>query len=563
MPERQHVKQSTEPKSNAQKQVTTVSPTHASNPYSIIQRAKINPKSLTHADIMQLQRTIGNRAVGMLLSSIGNTSTVQPAPVQRQEIPEEEETSQGKMAETVQRQDILDEEEPLQGKMTQTIQLQEIPRQEEEPSLQGKFENNPEQETCPSCSTLPIQRETENRTGMPDDLKTGVESLSGIDMSDVRVHYNSSKPADVGALAYTQGTDIHVAPGQERHLPHEAWHVVQQAQGKVRPTMQLKDGTPVNDDEGLESEADVMGDLSILEKESKLKENKSIMNLSTVNSSNTIPNIVKNKVDTIQAVWEENPPNWKWDILISGVRWHTDGTLYWYTIEEPEGSVYSDFAEQKRTHVDWKALGAGDLPEGDLHYEAMHSIKRPKEGEPPILWGPPTMTKNKRTGEKFETKPLGLSARNPFYKWLYENEENPKKMNCYEIVLYTAVLAGIRTKDYVKKMILLGPRLMPGGPAFASKFNVSEIPRQGTQRAEFFTKILPKTLVIPRGYVVIFGPNGEHVALSEGKTEISKDSVRHLVLELDQKTNGVDSSSIEEITLHYGHIGWGPLPEES
>ena len=42
-------------------------------------------------------------------------------------------------------------------------------------------------------------------------------------------------------------------------MPHEAWHVVQQTQGRVRPTMQMKDGVPVNDDEGLEREADVMG----------------------------------------------------------------------------------------------------------------------------------------------------------------------------------------------------------------------------------------------------------------------------------------------------------------
>ena len=47
--------------------------------------------------------------------------------------------------------------------------------------------------------------------------------------------------------------------GQERHLPHEAWHVVQQAQGRVKPTMQLQDGVPVNDDQGLEHEADAMG----------------------------------------------------------------------------------------------------------------------------------------------------------------------------------------------------------------------------------------------------------------------------------------------------------------
>lgn len=98
-----------------------------------------------------------------------------------------------------------------------------------------------------------------NNTGLPDDLKSGIESLSGMSMDNVKVHYNSSQPAQLNAHAYAQGTDIHVAPGQERHLPHEAWHVVQQAQGRVLPTMQMKEGVPVNDDAGLESEADVMG----------------------------------------------------------------------------------------------------------------------------------------------------------------------------------------------------------------------------------------------------------------------------------------------------------------
>ena len=67
-----------------------------------------------------------------------------------------------------------------------------------------------------------------NETGMPDHLKKALENPSGYSMDDVRAHYNSDKPATVQALAYTQGTDIHVAPGQERHLPHEAWHVAQQ-----------------------------------------------------------------------------------------------------------------------------------------------------------------------------------------------------------------------------------------------------------------------------------------------------------------------------------------------
>ena len=104
-----------------------------------------------------------------------------------------------------------------------------------------------------------------NNTGMPDNLKSGIESLSGFSMDDVRVHYNSSKPATVQALAYTQGTDIHVAPGQEKHLPHEAWHVAQQMAGRVSPTTNIN-GMPVNDNAGLEHEADVMGEKAVQRK---------------------------------------------------------------------------------------------------------------------------------------------------------------------------------------------------------------------------------------------------------------------------------------------------------
>ena len=86
-----------------------------------------------------------------------------------------------------------------------------------------------------------------------------MESLSGLSMSDVKVHRNSDKPAQLQAHAYAQGTDIHLGPGQEKHLPHELGHVVQQKQGRVKPTMQLKGKVNINDDAGLEKEADVLG----------------------------------------------------------------------------------------------------------------------------------------------------------------------------------------------------------------------------------------------------------------------------------------------------------------
>jgi len=105
---------------------------------------------------------------------------------------------------------------------------------------------------------LPAPAPGNEPNGLPTPLKAGVESLSGMSMDHVEVHYNSSKPAQLNALAYTQGSDIHVGPGQERHLSHEAWHVVQQAQGRVEPTHQLA-GVAINDQSLLEREADVMG----------------------------------------------------------------------------------------------------------------------------------------------------------------------------------------------------------------------------------------------------------------------------------------------------------------
>jgi len=69
----------------------------------------------------------------------------------------------------------------------------------------------------------------------------------------------SSTPAQLQAYAYAQGTDIHLASGQEKHLPHEAWHVVQQKRGMVKPTIQIKGNVNANDDVKLEKEADLMG----------------------------------------------------------------------------------------------------------------------------------------------------------------------------------------------------------------------------------------------------------------------------------------------------------------
>ncbi len=129
------------------------------------------------------------------------------------------------------------------------------PQTNQTAQLQAIADNN-------STRKQSIQRKA-NNTGLPNQLKTGIENLSGYSMDDVKVHYNSDKPAQLQAHAYAQGSNIHLASGQEKHLPHEAWHVVQQKQGRVRPTMQMKGKVNVNDDTGLEKEADVMGEKAI------------------------------------------------------------------------------------------------------------------------------------------------------------------------------------------------------------------------------------------------------------------------------------------------------------
>lgn len=100
------------------------------------------------------------------------------------------------------------------------------------------------------------------QAGLPGGLRAGIEARSGLSMAAVRVHYRSPRPAQIGAHAFAEGTDIHLAPGQERHLPHEAWHVVQQAQGRVRPTGRVGT-TAINADPALEREADRMGQASL------------------------------------------------------------------------------------------------------------------------------------------------------------------------------------------------------------------------------------------------------------------------------------------------------------
>ena len=126
----------------------------------------------------------------------------------------------------------------------------------------------------------PIQKKEKNETGMNDGVKQKMENSFGTDFSDVNIHTNSKSAEGLGALAYTQGTDVHFASGQfnqnsnqgQQLIGHELTHVVQQKQGRVQATTQLK-GVSVNDSSSLEQEADQMGNLAA---KNSIPENKKV-----------------------------------------------------------------------------------------------------------------------------------------------------------------------------------------------------------------------------------------------------------------------------------------------
>lgn len=104
------------------------------------------------------------------------------------------------------------------------------------------------------------EKTKENRTGIPAAMSERLEKSTGVSFEDVKVHYNSEKPEALGALAYTQGNQIFVGPGQERYLAHELGHVAQQKMGLVREGSMGKNGAKINTEERFERQADELAE---------------------------------------------------------------------------------------------------------------------------------------------------------------------------------------------------------------------------------------------------------------------------------------------------------------
>ncbi|PXF60950.1 MAG: hypothetical protein C4B59_06250 [Candidatus Methanogaster sp.] len=252
--------------------------TRQQHPAAIIQRATAAPESLTTADLLQLQRTIGNRAVGQLLSginagqreSLAHGSLIQakltinpPGDIYEQEADRvagqvvDRINQPAGPGQAVQRQEMPEEEEELlQGKMIDAIQRQDIPEEEEELQMMPVVQRAP---GSGIAATPDLEAAIQQARGSGQPLSRGIrapmEQAFGADFGGVRVHTDTESDLlnrSIQAQAFTTGQDIFFrhgaydpgSRGGQELLAHEMTHVVQQNATLQKQLANLK-GDPV------------------------------------------------------------------------------------------------------------------------------------------------------------------------------------------------------------------------------------------------------------------------------------------------------------------------------
>ena len=240
-----------------------------------------------------------NRVAAQMMQQINSPQAQQSGGIQRDTVhPNDDKPLQTKpVISTLQRETMPEEDEDeLQMKLVNSsIQRQEMPEEEEE-------EGNQPAQTKRASSVLLTEQRTSNEgapTKLPEDVKKKMEASFQADFSEVNIYPESQSAKDVGALAYTQGENVHFSPGQfkpdtnsgQELIGHEITHVVQQRQGRVQPTSEVA-GMPLNDNNGLESEADSLGKKAA---QFSLPDNQK-----TVESTSSTTATLQNKGDVVQ-----------------------------------------------------------------------------------------------------------------------------------------------------------------------------------------------------------------------------------------------------------------------
>lgn len=211
--------------------------------------------------ILRLQRSIGNRALGQLLS---------PPPLVEAAEPDREQSD----GPAVQRQCQSctaagdEEEQPVQRKVTDPVLASVLRTRSVQAKSSSSLLDGPS-----SAGVIPSESHGKPLETRARDM---MESRLDADFSRVRIHTDApaARAADsINAIAFTTGRDIYFGDGnydanhaEGRHLlAHELTHTIQQSKGQT-PTMLSRkvDGVVVgHPDDPLEREADAAADRAV------------------------------------------------------------------------------------------------------------------------------------------------------------------------------------------------------------------------------------------------------------------------------------------------------------
>ncbi|WP_375766536.1 DUF4157 domain-containing protein [Archangium gephyra] len=336
----------------------------------------------------------------------------------------------------------------------------------------------------PSTSRTPAES---TGRALPPRLRGALETLSGYDLSDVRVHADSALPAQVGARAFAHGCDIYLERGAEETLAHEAWHVVQQKQGRVLATglSQFEDErlgvVERNDEEALELEAEWMGRLAqrLVVRGEQLPARRTlrfaaprqpVVQLHTTVGDKAYPpneaaafedavskslgpaiNKIKELSTIIKDLHTEDLRFADWsavtrEVHIRNAGYQAEAAMRQlltsnrdrYNEAKTEADKKADAAmkqfreEQKKNVLDRRFQFGGDCSDYTL------SLKRKAE-EGIARWGPAS----------FLTKYMYDCTTRPMFKWFMDRAPEPQVMNCWEAVIFALVKTGLVDKTYI------------------------------------------------------------------------------------------------------------------
>ncbi len=263
-------------------------PQSGAHPAQILQRLEVAPGSIRPADILQLQRTIGNRATGRLLQAklkLGPAGDVyeqeadrvaqqvvhasrQPE-VQRAGVDEEELQAKPLAADISQVQRMnryadvsFARPEPRSAKKAfvaslPTPKIQRADMDEEE--VQAKPNHGLEGGDVDTDVARSIQSAKGGGAPLHNGVRSSMEQGFGADFSGVRVHTGGEADAlnrSLNARAFTTGNDIFFGQGQynpgssggQELIAHELTHTVQQGAAGVQ-----RASSPLADEAGKET----------------------------------------------------------------------------------------------------------------------------------------------------------------------------------------------------------------------------------------------------------------------------------------------------------------------